>query len=243
MRAAVSAPVVRILDHDAALDRAATAITDAVAERPDAVIGFATGSSVEPVYERLIPHRARFAQARAFALDEYLGLPPAHPGSYLSTLRRIVGVPLGIDGARLAVPDAVAPDPLAAATEYETRIRDAGGVDVQLLGIGSNGHIGFNEPGTPWSSRTHVVDLAPSTRRDNQRFFPDRAVPERAITQGIATILDARRIVLLAFGRAKAKAVQAMLEAPRDTSVPASAVWWHDDVEILLDADAASLLS
>jgi glucosamine-6-phosphate deaminase len=243
MRAQTSAPRVRVLDVGSALDRAAEIVTDVVRQRADAAIGLATGSSVEPVYERLVPNRSSFGDVHAFALDEYLGLAAGHPRSYRSTLLRAFAEPLGVSADRLAVPDAQSSTPTEAATAYEDSIRRAGGIGVQLLGIGSNGHIGFNEPGTSWSSRTHVVELAASTRRDNQRFFPHGTVPTHALTQGIATILEARKLVLLAFGRAKARAVRSVLEEPRDTAVPASALWWHDDVELLIDSEAASLLS
>ncbi len=184
--------------------------------------------------------RAGMRRARGFALDEYVGLPAGDPNSYLATLRREVAIPAGLPLDRLHVPAAsVAGDPGL----YDAQISDAGGVDVQLLGIGGNGHIGFNEPGSPLDGGTRLITLDERTRRDNARFFASLAqVPTQAVTQGIGTILRARRLVLLAFGRQKAQALAAALAGPVTPRLPASALQRHPDVLVLADADAASLL-
>lgn len=210
-------------------------------------LGVATGSSAEPVYAALAPHPDAgrlLAGTTAYALDEYVGLGPDHPDSYRATLTRQYVAPLGLDPARLRTPDGAAADPDAEAARYEAELRARGGVDLQLLGIGANGHIGFNEPGADLAGGAHVVTLAERTRRDNARFFarPD-LVPHRALTQGIGTILRATEIVLLAFGEAKADALARALEGPRTAAVPASVLPGHPAVTVLADAAAASRLT
>ncbi|QHC58937.1 glucosamine-6-phosphate deaminase [Rathayibacter sp. VKM Ac-2760] len=231
---------VRVFDTFAEASRAAA---DLVAERiladPRAVLGVATGSTPSLLYRELAARVTAgaldFAGARAFALDEYVGLPPGHPESYRAVLDREVRLPLGMGAVE--VPDGIRGD-------YDAAIREAGGVALQILGIGGNGHIGFNEPGTPHTVGTHVVRLARSTREANARFFDGRLelVPESAITQGIATILAARSLVLLASGAGKADAVARALLGPVDAGCPASALQGHPDVTVLLDREAASAL-
>lgn len=211
------------------------------------VLGLATGSSPLPAYQELIRrHREEglsFADARAFLLDEYVGLPDEHEQSYHRFIRENLVSHIDLPEERVDSPDGTAEDPHAEAVAYDGRIRDAGGVDVQILGIGSNGHIGFNEPGTPADSRTRVAELMPSTRNDNARYFPSLAdVPERCITQGIGTILEARSIVLVASGEAKADAVARAVSGTPDPTCPASALQAHPRVTFVLDTAAASLL-
>lgn len=210
---------------------------------PHPVLGLATGSSVEAVYRELAalvagsePLRSGVRRAEAFALDEYLGLPGQDVNTYRATLRRQLAGPIGLPETRLHVP---APD-ASAPGRYDEAIAAAGGVGVQLLGIGANGHIGFNEPGAALDSRTRVVELTERTRQDNARFFAHPSlVPTRAVTQGIGTILGARRLVVLAFGAAKAEALAAALTGPIDAAVPASALRLHPDVVVLADRPAA----
>lgn len=235
-----------VTDRPAASRQAARLLADELASHSP-VLGLATGSSVELVYEELAtlisadPElRAGIRRARGFALDEYVGLPAGDPNSYLATLERQMAIPAGLPLDRLHVPSiSVAEDP----GRYDEQISAAGGVAVQLLGIGGNGHIGFNEPGSPLDAGTRLVTLDERTRRDNARFFAGLAqVPTQAVTQGIATILRARRLVLLAFGRPKAKALAAALTGPVTSQLPASAVQRHPDVLVFADPDAASLV-
>lgn len=177
---------------------------------------------------------------RWFALDEYIGLPPGHPQSYRAVLERVLIRPLGLHPTSLHVPDGGAADPDEAAEAYEAAIAVAGGVDLQILGIGENGHIGFNEPGTPFSATTHRATLTESTRRANARFFPStNAVPVECLTQGLATIMRAGRIELVASGSHKADAVAAAVRGPVTEQCPASILQRHPDVRVNLDTDAA----
>ncbi|MGA1837652.1 glucosamine-6-phosphate deaminase [Herbiconiux sp. 11R-BC] len=233
---------------DDAATAAAKAIAVTAAQRPDLVLGVATGSSPQPLY-RALGHLVQAGQldlrsASAFALDEYVGLDYQHPESYHSIVQRDVTAPLNMDAARVRVPEGLALDLCRAATAYEAEIALQGGIDLQILGIGGNGHIGFNEPGSPVDSRTRVVDLTGETRSANSRFFPSiDHVPTQAMTQGLATIMAARSIVLVANGIDKADAVRRAIEEPADLSHPASLLQRHPRVTFYLDAAAASELS
>lgn len=228
----------------------ADAIVALVRRRADAVLGLATGSSPLPVYEALRPHAALLREVRGFALDEYVGLSAGHPESYRAVIEREVVVPLGLDPGRVRVPgddlaegDGREASLAGAGDRYEAAIAAAGGIDLQLLGIGATGHIGFNEPGSSFASRTRVKTLTEQTRRDNARFFaaPDE-VPLHCITQGLGTILAARHLVLLAFGAAKAAALAAAVEGPVTSSLPGSAIQLHGRVTVVVDEAAASAL-
>jgi glucosamine-6-phosphate deaminase len=235
-----------LADRRAASRQAARLLADELASlRP--VLGLATGSSVELVYEELAALvsadpvlRAGIRRAHGFALDEYVGLPAGDPNSYRVTLERQLAVSAGLPLDRLHVPAAsMAEDP----GRYDEQISAVGGVAVQLLGIGGNGHIGFNEPGSPLDGGTRLITLDERTRHDNARFFASLAqVPAQAVTQGIGTIMRARRLVLLAFGRQKAEILAAALTGPVTPRLSASAVQLHPDVIVLADPDAASLL-
>lgn len=212
------------------------------------VLGLATGSSPLGLYHEL-GRLARageldLAAATGFALDEYVGLPPHHPQSYHQVLVHEVCAVTGLPPDRLHVPDGSGTtlDALErAAAAYEELIRAAGGVDVQVLGIGANGHVGFNEPGSSLTSRTRVKRLADRTRRDNARFFArPEDVPTHCLTQGLGTILDARRLVLVATGAGKASAVAAAVEGPLTASCPASVLQWHPDAWAVVDESAAA---
>ncbi len=208
------------------------------------VLGVATGSSPSPAYAALAQlHLTGWERVRAFALDEYVGLRPDQEQSYHAVVAREVTRPLGLDPARVHVPDGTAPDLQGACRRYEQALADSGGVDLQILGVGRTGHVGFNEPGSDFASRTRVVQLTEQTRRDNSRFFPTLAdVPHHSITQGMATIAQARRHILIAHGPAKAPAVRAALEGPVSPDCPASALQDFRDVTVLLDPGAASNL-
>jgi glucosamine-6-phosphate deaminase len=235
---------VEIFDRYAALsERAAAMVADLMRRRTDAVLGLPTGSTPLGFYRELTRSRISFAQAQTFNLDEYVGLPGAHPESYCHFMQEHLFRHVDLDPARIHIPDGMAPDPEAECRRYEEALRQAGGLDVVLLGLGLNGHIGFNEPGTPWNLRTHKVVLDESTRRANARFFdsPDE-VPREALTMGIATILEARQILLLASGAAKASIVREVLRGEVSEQVPATALRSHLNVTVLLDREAAALL-
>ena len=237
------AEVVIVTDAEAAGRLAADAILRRFARIDRPVLGVATGSTPLTTYRALASAGADLSGVRCFALDEYVGLPDGHPESYRAVLEREAVEPLGLDPALLAVPDA-SPATLASAGErYEAAITAAGGVDVQLLGIGTDGHIGFNEPGSSLASRTRVKTLTTQTREDNARFFDSiDQVPLHCITQGLGTIRDARHLVLLAFGANKAAAVAAAVEGPVSSGVPGSLIQLHPSVTVLVDEAAASEL-
>jgi glucosamine-6-phosphate deaminase len=225
---------------------AADIIADAITSGAT-TLGLATGSSPLSVYRELIRrHRKEglsFAGAQAFLLDEYVGLPPSHPQSYAHVIRAEFTDHIDIPSERVHSPRGVAEDILAAAEEYDALIGEAGPVDVQLLGIGGNGHIGFNEPGSSLRSRTRVKTLTEQTRRDNARFFAGiDEVPRHVITQGLGTICDARHLVLIATGGHKAEAIAAAVEGPLTASCPASVLQLHPHVTVVVDEAAAGQL-
>lgn len=226
---------------------AADVIADIVASKPAAVLGLATGSSPLGVYEELakrgLSGETDYSQVRGFALDEYVGLSPEHPQSYTAVIHRTVTGPLRLEPSNVHVPDGQAHDLPAACAEFERRLALAGGVDVQIVGIGVNGHIGFNEPGAEPTSTTRVTPLAPATRLENARFFESiDEVPTHSITQGLSTVVRARKIILIAQGERKAKAVAAALEGAVSADCPASILQTHPDVLIMLDTAAAAEL-
>lgn len=226
---------------------AAAKVGQVCATSEEPVLGLATGSSPLAIYRHLqqmvADGRIDLARASAFALDEYVGLDPAHPESYRSVIHRTVTEPLGLDPARVHVPDGSAADLEEAATGYDRAIAGAGGVDVQILGIGSNGHIGFNEPTSSFASRTRIKTLTERTRLDNQRFFDSLDdVPTHCLTQGLGTIMDAHHVVLVAQGEAKAEAVAATVEGPVTALVPASVLQFHQRATVVVDELAASRL-
>lgn len=212
-----------------------------------AVIGLATGSSPVGTYNALAAMK-RAGQldttgVLGFALDEYVGLDYSHPESYHAVIQRTVTEPLELDPAQVRVPDGLANDLRGACAQYEQDIADAGGIDVQLLGIGTNGHIGFNEPTSSLNSRTRFKTLSPQTRIDNARFFDSlEQVPLHCLTMGIGTILDARQVVLVAQGETKAAAVAAMIEGPVSSMCPASVLQMHPDALVVIDRAASRKL-
>jgi glucosamine-6-phosphate deaminase len=233
-------------DYESMSAAAAEIVARKVRERPDAVLLLPTGTTPLGMYERLVElHREQglsFSAATFFNLDEYLGLRPDHPASYHVYMRENLYGPVDADPRRVHVPEGCAPDPEAECERYEAAIREAGGVDLCILGIGRNGHIGFNEPGAPFDSRTRVVRLTETTRKVNAGDFETRGVPERAITVGMATIFEARAVLLLASGANKARAAAAALQGEISESVPASMLRRHPNATFLLDREAASAL-
>ena len=226
---------------------AADAVEDLLRRRPDAVLGLATGSSPLPVYDELAARHERdgldFSRASGFALDEYVGLPPGHPESYREVVRREFTNRVNIRPENVHGPDGAAADIPAACRAYEEAIAAAGGVDLQLLGVGTDGHIAFNEPGSSFASRTRIKSLIEQTRRDNARFFSSLAdVPHHVLTQGLGTIMEARHVILLATGAQKAQAVREFVEGPVAAICPASILQFHPHATVLLDEAAASAL-
>ena len=238
--------VVIVPDAAAGGELIATAIADLLTRKPDALLGVATGSTPLPIYDALAAKvragKVDASRARICQLDEYVGLPPGHPESYRSTVLREVVEPLGLGEASFMGPDGNAADITAACLAYDRALAEAGGVDLQLLGIGTDGHIGFNEPCSSLASRTRIKTLTEQTRIDNARFFDDDIdqVPHHVITQGIGTILDARHLVLLATGAGKADAVAATVEGSVAALVPASALQLHPHATVVVDEAAAT---
>ena len=216
--------------------------------RDGATLGLATGSTPNPTYVELARrHREEglsFADCDAFLLDEYAGLERTEEQSYYATIRREFTNHINIDDAKVQSLDGLSADPEAEARSYEERIKAAGGVDIQILGVGANGHIAFNEPPSALDSRTRLIDLHPTTVADNARFFDNEdEVPRQALTQGVGTIMEAHTIVLIATGANKADAVKALVEGPVTPECPASALQNHPRTTVILDEDAAAKLS
>jgi glucosamine-6-phosphate deaminase len=215
--------------------------------KPRAVLGLATGSTPLPFYGELAAMHARgeldFSEVTTFNVDEYAGLAPDHPQSYAHFMREHFFSRINIAHWRTHLPDGLARDIPGHCAAYETAIREAGGIDLQLLGVGSDGHIGFNEPSSSLGSRTRLKTLTEQTIRDNARHFASQEeVPRHVITMGVGTILDARRCLVLAFGEAKAAAVAAMVEGPVTAMVPASALQFHPACTLFADEAAAARL-
>lgn len=222
---------------------AADVVLAQVRTKPNTVLGVATGSSPLPMYEHLARADADFSAVTCFALDEYVGLPEDHEQSYAHFVRHRISEPLGIRPANTHVPRASEDDGLAGG-DYEELIRGAGGIDLQILGIGRNGHLAFNEPGSPFDSRTRVIPLAPDSRKANARFFSSLDdVPTHAITQGLGTIMEAHHLLVVVSGAAKAAAVRRAVDGPVTEDLPASILQRHPNVTMVLDEAAASLLS
>jgi glucosamine-6-phosphate deaminase len=226
---------------------AADVIARVLAVRPEPVLGLATGSTPEPLYAELIRRHVEqglsFVHARAFILDEYVGLPADHPQRYAAVIRRGLTDHLDLKPDAVQGPDGSAADLLAECVRYEESIVAAGGVDVQIAGVGSDGHIAFNEPGSSLTSITRLKTLNARTRADNARFFDsEQEVPRHVITQGLGTILRSRHLLLLATGAAKAPAVARAVEGPLAASCPASVVQLHPHATVLLDEAAATHL-
>jgi glucosamine-6-phosphate deaminase len=234
-------------DEGGAAELVAGIVERVLAERPGAVIGLATGSSPLATYSRLIErHRAgavTFAGASAVVLDEYVGLAPDHPQSYRRVVQRDLVDHVDLPTERLFTPDVHAADLAAACSRYDRLLSELGGVDVQLLGIGADGHVGFNEPSSSLASRTRVKTLTGQTRADNARFFDDPdEVPRHVVTQGLGTILEARHLVLIACGAPKAAPVAAAVEGPVSAMCPASVLQLHPHATVVVDEAAAGAL-
>jgi len=222
---------------------AASIVSDAISEKPNGLFGFATGSTPVRLYELLIIGYQRgeisFDRLTTANLDEYIGLPPSHEQSYSTFMQNHLFGHVNIKPDSIHFPEAGL-DPAS----FDQLIQNKGGIDLQILGLGSNGHIGFNEPGSSFDSRTRVVNLAPSTIQDNARFFDHiENVPRQAVTMGIQTIMDARKILLLAHGSGKAEAIKRCLQGPQTEEVPGSCLQSHPHMTVLIDDDAAQKLT
>ena len=237
--------VVKVKDYEEASDKAFEVMKEFI--KPGNVLGLATGSTPLGLYQRMVKdHKENgtsYKDIKSFNLDEYVGLPISHPESYYAFMHRNLFDHIDILEENTHVPSGLGEDLEGQAKHYDEMI-DNDPVDIQLLGIGSDGHIAFNEPGTPFDSPTHVTDLAESTIKDNCRFFDNdiSKVPTQAVTQGIGTIMKAKNILLIATGANKAKAVKDMIDGPVDEACPASILQKHPNVTIIVDEAAASLL-
>ena len=224
-------------------------IAAALGPRPTSILGLPTGRTPIRLYRELgtlhAHAQADFSQATTFNLDEFLGIPPEHPGSYRSFMQEHLFSKVNLQPERINFLSGVAPDPDAECRRYEAAIEAAGGIDLQLLGIGTNGHIGFNEPARELAGPTHRVTLKASTRRANAALFGGDAeqVPREALSMGMATILHAKRIVLIATGKSKARCIARLVNGPITPKLPASFLQVHRDVELMLDAAAAEALA
>jgi glucosamine-6-phosphate deaminase len=231
----------------AAADLVARIIGEELRARPKSVFGLATGRTMEPVYARLVrmyrEEKLDFSQCRTFNLDEYVGLSGESAHSYRRYMNRLLFSQVNINLANTHLPDGMADDLEAECETYEQRIVQCGGIGLQLLGIGTDGHIGFNEPLSAFRSRTRVKALSPVTRAKNAALFPKpEDVPRRAITMGIGTILDARRCLLLATGAGKAEIVAAAVEGPITAMISATALQFHPRCVVVLDEASSSRL-
>lgn len=218
-----------------------------IRQKPNAVLGLATGSTMEPVYAHFIESsknkNLNLSQLTTFNLDEYLGLGPDHPQSYHQYMQQHLFGALHFDTKKICLPNGLCHDVAQHCAQYSRQIQDMGGIDWQLLGIGTNGHIGFNEPGTSFDSQVHVVELSEQTRIDNSRFFTDKSqMPTQAITMGLSEIMAAKQVLLLATGPNKAQVMADLYHSPITENMPASILKQHPNAKILVDEEAAQLL-
>ncbi len=225
--------------------QAAILISAQIMLKPDTVLGLPAGRTPIGTYEELIRMNKEgnldFSKVRTVSLDEYIGLTPGNVQSFRFFMDSILFTRVNIDPSQTYVPDGCATDQRQACLDYDTLIKGLGGIDMQLLGIGQNGHIGFNEPNDTFIAGTHVVDLTEDTRMANSSLFPDPDdMPRRAVTMGMAAIMQAKRIVLIANGAAKARALHAAIDGPITPEVPASILQLHPDVTVICDEDALS---
>lgn len=228
-------------------NEAAKQVASLIRKKPDCVIGFATGSTPLGLYKELIRmHKVEgldFSKVVSFNLDEYVGLPPNHPESYHYYMWENLFKHININPSNVYIPMGMAEDIDAFCQWYEEKIIEHGGIDLQILGIGSNGHIAFNEPGSSLGSRTRIKTLDEKTRLDNARFFKSMdEVPKYAITMGVGTIMEAKRLLLLANGINKAEAIKQTVEGPIMAKYPATIVQLHRYATVIVDKEAASKL-
>ncbi|HEY3761506.1 MAG TPA: glucosamine-6-phosphate deaminase [Verrucomicrobiae bacterium] len=230
-------------DAETATLTAARIVGRLLCEKPNAVIGLATGSTPLLLYKALVQMKLDWRKATTFNLDEYIGLPKEHEQSYHSFMWENLFGHINIQRKNVHIPDGTSKNIPAFCARYEKQIRLAGGIDLQVLGIGTDGHVGFNEPTSSLASRTRIKTLTRQTLADNARFFGSPAkVPHHVITMGLGTIMESRQCLLLAFGKKKARSIAAAVEGPLTSSVPASVLQAHPNVKVFLDSTAASQL-
>ncbi len=233
--------------REAACNLAAAIIEDQIRERPDSVLGLATGRTMEELYAKLADKHQRngldFSLVRTYNLDEYIGIPPEHPGSYRYYMNKNLFEKINIDLRNTHLPLGMSRDVAKECRDYETSIRRNGGIDLQLLGIGATGHIGFNEPLSALKSRTREKPLTPITIQQNRDLFPNPdEMPRCAITMGVGTILEAKRILLLATGAEKADILAKAVEGPITAMISATAIQLHERCSVIIDTAAATKL-
>ncbi|GAB7388968.1 glucosamine-6-phosphate deaminase [Bacillaceae bacterium] len=231
-----------VKDREEMSELATEMVLKQLRRKPDSVLGLATGETPIGLYRKLVERGADFSEVTTFNLDEYYPISRNHPQSFFQFMKRYVYDPL--KPKRHYIPDGECDDPEQECRRYEALIRIAGGIDLQILGVGRNGHIGFNEPGTPFASRTRLVALREETIEDNSRFFANKEdVPRKAITMGIATIMEARSVLLLAFGARKAEAIAALFHGEISEAIPVTVLRRHPSVTVVVDEKAASRLT
>jgi glucosamine-6-phosphate deaminase len=226
---------------------AARIVGKLIKEKPHAVLGLATGNTPLQLYRNLVRmHREDgldFAGITAFNLDEYVGVPPVHPSSFHSYMWAHLFSQINVPKEHIHIPDGLAADVPAVCRNYEQAIKSAGGIDIQIMGIGTNGHLGFNEPTSSFASRTRIKTLTEETRLQSAAAFGSHDnVPLHVVTMGLGTILDSRMCLLMAFGKKKAKAIALTVEGPLTSMVPGSVLQLHPRAIIIVDKDAASEL-
>lgn len=237
--------IVKVKNYDEMSEKASSIIVEQIQKKSDSVIGMATGSTPEGLYAQLIKENeagnVSFEKVKTFNLDEYVGLDPNNPNSYMFYMKDKLFNHVNIAAENVHLPNGLAADLQKECEDYEKKLKEEGPVDIQILGIGTNGHIGFNEPGTSFNSRTQVVELTESTRNDNARFFDSiEEVPTQAITMGIESIMEAKEIILLASGEGKAEAMKRLIEGDISEDFPASILKKHNNVTIIADEAALS---
>lgn len=239
--------IIKTIDYDHMSEAAAALICDVISEKPDAVLGLATGSTPMGLYKKLIEWNEEgtvdFEKVRTVNLDEYVGLSKDNSNSYYHVMHEFLFDHININYDNTHLPDGMNPNPEEECERYKNLIESLGGVDVQLLGVGHNGHIGFNEPSDSFDSEVHLEDLSLETLNANKRFFESiDDVPKRAFTMGIQTIMRAKKIILVASGEDKAKIMEEIIEGPVTPKVPASILKTHPDCTIIADSDALKLI-
>jgi glucosamine-6-phosphate deaminase len=228
---------------EAATKIAARLVASVIQTKPAGVLGLATGSTPLRLYRELVEMKLDWSKLTTFNLDEYVGISPQHPQSYHSFMWENLFQHVNVATKNVNIPDGLAKDIPGFCARYENKIAATGGIDLQLLGIGTDGHIGFNEQTSSLASRTRIKTLTPQTRQDNARFFGgEEKVPHHVITMGIGTILEARQCLLLAFGKNKARAIAEAVEGPITSMNPASALQQHPKVTVCLDEESAAEL-
>ena len=236
--------IIQCESKDEAIQTVASLILDKVMAHPASVIGLATGRTMEPVYASLVnsvkAQNLSLKDSFFFMLDEYVGLPENHPSSFKHYIKTHLIDPLSLNESQFAFPPAHASD---GGSHYETSLIESGGVDLQLLGIGQNGHVGFNEPGSNKESRTRIVELTKETIEANREQFVDSNIPSKALSMGIGTILDAKNLLMLATGKSKADTIKYLLNHHDDPNCPATFLKDHAHFTLVLDPDAASKIN